>query len=536
MDKKPLFIRIISGFILIAFFLLGTIVTDVSAYDSPSSSSHGKIWASSHSNFGIRAGTSLNWSGYVAESNTSNPTNGFVNAVKGNWIVPTLAANPSGENTCVAIWVGIDGYSDNTVEQVGTEQEIVNGVQQNYAWVEMYPQPSQMLFTVNNGDSITASVTFIGGIMFTLSISDLTTGQSFSHNYSANAHRRSADWIVEAPYSDGILPLANFGTTKFDNAQFTDNTSAKYAIDGGGAGTYAITMINPGGETATPSVLTDNGETSSFSVVYGPYGVDVSISPDNRSGQPGEKLAYTITIKNVGNAEDNYNLTVSDNADWGPTLDNNVFENLLQGENVTTTLRVAIPDNASPNTNDNITVIVTSQGDPSVHENSSCLAFITERALNLIQGWNFVCFQVDNGPTTPDRVFMGENYYTDYYLYTWTAPNGPYVLVGPDDVLQDNLGYLTYIKENTSLAWSGTQPASRDVYMVSGWNMVGFPVVSETATPDNIFAALVYYTDYYLFTWTAPEGPYNLQDPFTVLLDNVGYWVWINQDKMITVP
>jgi hypothetical protein len=536
MDKKLLFSRFsIVGFILTTFFLASTIFSGVSAYDPPSSSSNVRIIPSSHPNFGMLAGTSLNWSGYIVESTISNPTNGFVKAVKGSWAVPSLAPIPSGENTYVAIWVGIDGYSDNTVEQVGTEQEIVNGVQQNYAWVEMYPQPSQMLFTVNNGDSITATVTFIGGSIFTLSISDLTTGQSFSHNYSANAQRRSAEWIVEAPYSDGILPLANFGTVKFDNAQFTDNTSATHAIDGGGGGTYdAITMINPSGKTATPSVLTDNGEASSFTVVYGPYRLNVSISPDNQLGLPGENLSYTITVKNVGNAEDNYDLMVSDNSGWRPTLDDNRFENLLQGENVTTTLRVAIPDNALPFTSDDITVTATSQGDPSVNENSSCFAVSTVRTLDLVEGWNLVGFAVEN---TPDNLFSNLAYLTDYVIYSWSSPGGPYSLQTTSTVLEDNRGYWVYIDQDKAVVTSGVSPATENVNLEAGWNLVCFPRVNQNTTPDNIFAPLIYSTDYIMYFWNAPGGPYSGVNPNESLKDNTGYWVeMITQGKTVTVP
>ena len=36
------------------------------------------------------------------------------------------------------MWVGIDGYSDSTVEQIGTEENVVNGVPQYHAWWKMY--------------------------------------------------------------------------------------------------------------------------------------------------------------------------------------------------------------------------------------------------------------------------------------------------------------------------------------------------------------------------------------------------------------
>jgi hypothetical protein len=260
MDKKALFSKIITvGFVLMCFSVAGPLLVNASANNSPLS----------HPNVRIRASTSSNWSGYAVESTISGPTNGFIKNVTGSWVVPTLYPDPSGQNTYVAIWVGIDGYSNNTVEQIGTEQEIVNGVQQNYAWIELYPKAMRILFAVNSGDSITASVTYMGNNMFTLSLTDSSIGQSFSHTYKANAQRRSAEWIVEAPWSGGVLPLANFGIVKFDDAQFTDSTGTTYAIDSRGPGTYdSITMIDPSGGTATPSGLTNSAGGSSFTVTY----------------------------------------------------------------------------------------------------------------------------------------------------------------------------------------------------------------------------------------------------------------------------
>lgn len=498
--------------ILIAFFFIGTILTSVSARDSPSSNQTVRTGPSSRPNFETMMGTSLNWSGYVAESSIPNPANGFINAVMGSWTVPALTPDPSGENTYVSIWVGIDGYSNTTVEQIGTAQEIVDGEQQNYAWFETYPQPTQVLFTVNNGDAITASVAYVGSNTFTLSISDITTGQSYSENHNANALRRSAEWIVEAPSLSGILPLANFGTVEFDNAQFTDNNGSTYAIDGRGPGTYdAITMINPHGGAAMPSGLTDNAGASSFTVEYEPYWVDVSISPDNQNGVPGRSITYTITIKNLGNLKDNYDITVADNYGWGLALDSDRFENLLPEESSTTTLRVTIPDNTSPGTIDNIRVTATSQGDPSVKDNTSCIALsINGFALDMVAGWNLVCFPVDNSPTTPNRIFIGLTYPTNYTIYSWSAPGGPYSLVGATDNLKDNLGYWVYIDTNKTLAWGGTRPTSRDVHLLAGWNLVGFPIDNAGTTPNNKFTGLIYLTNYVLYSWTASSGPYKL--------------------------
>lgn len=252
------------GSILVAFMLLTAF--------SPATLSNGSPLL--RSNLKIKASTSANWSGYVAESTMSHPTSGFIISVKGNWTIPTITGNSS-LNTYVAIWVGIDGYSDGTVEQIGTEQEWVNGLQQNYAWIELYPNPAQIItrITVHKGDSFTASVTYQANNYFTLSITDLTTRQSYSKTLMASALRQSAEWIVEAPSSGSILPLANFSSVTFKNAQFTISNGTTYAINGREAGTYdSIILKDPSGGTATPSGLTNSAYPhgpSSFSVRYG---------------------------------------------------------------------------------------------------------------------------------------------------------------------------------------------------------------------------------------------------------------------------
>ena len=93
----------------------------------------------------------ISWSGYVAETSLSDPQSGAVTDVKGSWTVPTATGSYSGDTGYSCIWVGIDGWTNKkdkqtgTVEQVGTEQDWVNGQPVYYAWYEMYPQPSVTL-------------------------------------------------------------------------------------------------------------------------------------------------------------------------------------------------------------------------------------------------------------------------------------------------------------------------------------------------------------------------------------------------------
>lgn len=178
--------------------------------------------------------TSLNWSGYVAFTGTAgapNPTYNSVTKVSGSWKIPTLTANPAGD-TFSSTWVGIDGYASQSVEQIGTEHDVIDGVTQYYAWFELYPAASQVIegFPVNAGDIIETQVAYkgkdcSGNDIFRLTIKNHTEKVIFSTKQHTNtgfpAHLSSAEWIVEAPaFSDprigclnaALLPLTNFGT------------------------------------------------------------------------------------------------------------------------------------------------------------------------------------------------------------------------------------------------------------------------------------------------------------------------------------
>ena len=207
---------------------------------------------------------SSNWSGYAVVTGS-----GGVNAVSGSWVVPTV----SGSGTAYSsVWVGIDGFNSSTVEQIGTEQDVVNGVAQYSAWVEMYPAyPVTLNMAIHPGDTITASVTASGSGKFTLTIKDVTQGgnDSFTTTQSLpGAQRSSAEWVVEAPSSNfGVLPLANFGTVSFSNASVTLGTTTS-SISNAAGQVYQINMANGFGTEDTTSALSSGG--TSFSVTYDP--------------------------------------------------------------------------------------------------------------------------------------------------------------------------------------------------------------------------------------------------------------------------
>jgi len=168
-------------------------------------------------------------------------------------------------------------------------------------------------------------------------------------------------------------------------------------------------------------IISDNANCIALSVAVN-RGIDVSVSPSQRSGVPGATLEYLVTVTNIGNVGDNYDLIVEDDASWGLTLANNPLENIGPGKSRATTLSVTIPDNENLIwVKDNIIVTATSQADNTVSDNDSCIAHaIPENTLLLVAGWNLVGFVIEN---TPNNIFTGLEYYTDYYIYYY-IPTG----------------------------------------------------------------------------------------------------------------
>ena len=157
----------------------------------------------------ISQSTSSNWAGYSA-------VNGRYTSVSANWKQPTASCTSA--TTYSSFWVGLDGDGSNTVEQTGTSADCSGGVPRYYAWYEMYPKfPVNLSLTIRAGDSISGSVTTDGGGRFTLTITNNSTGQSFTTTQRMpRAKLASAEAIAEAPSgSGGVLPLTNFGTASF---------------------------------------------------------------------------------------------------------------------------------------------------------------------------------------------------------------------------------------------------------------------------------------------------------------------------------
>jgi hypothetical protein len=233
-----------------------TVVTPAPSSDVPSLTPTG---TSSHSTTSYQ---STNWSGYLS-------TSGSYTAVSGTWIAPqptpTSTTVESGDGT----WVGIGGISTSDLIQIGTENTIApSGIISTSAFYELLPAGAVGIVSlvITPGDTISASITQTTTTQWTISLTDVTTGQTFSQSVSYASSLSSAEWIQEDPsYNDGSLVLLdNFGIVQFSNAVTTVNGTTMSAA---ASSASPITLIGQGGASGhggTPSSVVG----SSFTVSY----------------------------------------------------------------------------------------------------------------------------------------------------------------------------------------------------------------------------------------------------------------------------
>jgi Peptidase A4 family len=196
---------------------------------------------------------STNWSGYAVTGQ------GPYTSVSASWTQPAVdcTKTPTGYSS---FWAGLDGDTTNTVEQTGTEADCSSGKPVYYGWYEMYPKfPVNYSNPVVPGDSMSASVTYLGSGQFRLTLSDATQGWTKTTQARLNHPKLgSAEVIAEAPSSSGgVLPLADFGTANFSGATADGSPMASLS------GLDPITMVSSSGAVeAKPSSMSNSGSFS----------------------------------------------------------------------------------------------------------------------------------------------------------------------------------------------------------------------------------------------------------------------------------
>ncbi len=190
------------------------------------------------------AETDSQWSGYVSAG-------GRFTDVSATFTVPSVSCPHPDMNA--SFWVGLDGYGNTTVEQVGVEALCRSGVARYSGWWQAYPAPPQPLdLVVVPGHEMTARVS-VGAPGVRFELLDLTSAVAFETTVSiVDAELRSAEVVAEqSGASQG--PLSDFGEVGFRHA--TVNGRPLHAAG------------------ARPLVMTDNRDMAR-----------VAVSPLNASG------------------------------------------------------------------------------------------------------------------------------------------------------------------------------------------------------------------------------------------------------------
>jgi hypothetical protein len=206
--------------------------------------------------------SSTNWSGYAVESAAA-----FTDVV-GTWVEPSGHCSFL-QPTYSSFWVGLDGYSSSSVEQLGTDVDCSwTGTPSYYAWWEMYPAGSVSLSTasypVSPGDTMTAEVKR-SGTSYTLSLHS-SRGWTFTTVQSGTLANSSAEWVAEAPEVCTLVFCHGASLTNFSLVTFTGSTAATGAASSpisaftANGGPHVIRMTSlTGASRAVPGPLVGGG-------------------------------------------------------------------------------------------------------------------------------------------------------------------------------------------------------------------------------------------------------------------------------------
>jgi hypothetical protein len=215
------------------------------------------------------------WAGYAV-------TGKDFTYVEGSWIVAAVDCTKT-PNTDSSEWVGIDGWSSSTVEQIGTDADCNGETPFYWVWYEFYPLGSVVINDVSiaAGDKFSASVTYEGSNEYLVALRNDTTGQGFSKEVefdgafgSGVPPRNSAEWIEEMDGNE----LSDFGVDPFGTLytgigtgvnEATDSSISGPITDFGSAVQESISTKNGSSkskDTAVPSALASDG--ASFKVTW----------------------------------------------------------------------------------------------------------------------------------------------------------------------------------------------------------------------------------------------------------------------------
>ena len=150
-----------------------------------------------------------NWAGYLAQ--------GSYHFISSSWKVPSVAA--TNEWSGNGEWVGIGGYSSSDLIQAGTRAISHDGIVTYTAWYELLPSVAVVTpLGIHPGDEVSAFIREESTDEWRITLTDHTTGQTFSTRVPYQSSYSSAEWIEEMPRgADGYEALDTADPVTFKN-------------------------------------------------------------------------------------------------------------------------------------------------------------------------------------------------------------------------------------------------------------------------------------------------------------------------------
>ncbi|WP_306434033.1 MULTISPECIES: G1 family glutamic endopeptidase [Paenibacillus] len=157
---------------------------------------------------------SANWSGYAVSGRSKS-----FRRISAKWIVPVVRS--SSHTTYSSAWIGIDGFGNTSLIQVGTGHDFVNGKARYYAWWEILPAVMTPIpYPVHPGDRIQAVISKIRGSTWLIYLRNASQNWTFRTTKRYTGPQSSAEWIVEAPQvGSTISGLARISTVRFSSCR-----------------------------------------------------------------------------------------------------------------------------------------------------------------------------------------------------------------------------------------------------------------------------------------------------------------------------
>lgn len=199
------------------------------------------------------------WAGFVQSGST-----GSVTSVTGEFYVPQASYVSGQSPDSIAIWIGIDGYSDYTLWQAGISVNVSsNGAETVTPWYETCDaaSPSPPIYDnsvhFSPGNLVQVWTNYSNGES-TFKIVDYSTGQSWGKTVSFILNDdSSAEWIVEDSGGNYIMP--DYGTIAWlDVSSNLGNLISPLT-------SIHQSYTEEGGQASYPGYLTDPID---FDVVY----------------------------------------------------------------------------------------------------------------------------------------------------------------------------------------------------------------------------------------------------------------------------